>query len=606
MQTLKKYYSALFVSFLYVAHLINLSIWLKLDRNYLTYDSHRYFLASLNIYDKLTHFLFQPPGALMFFCKRHPPLGMLVSSLFYPVCGASQDAGVFCNSAVFLFILMFSVYRIAAIVLPDRKSACFAVFIVTMYPVVFNQMKMYMLDLPLMSLAALAVYVLIAIDKNARAQRTKIFRLGRLIVFFFIVVLSGMLIKSVFLLFILFPALIILPGLCRNVSFKSFLSGIKGFARAARVKIRDKRRALGIVAVAVLCAVIAAIFTCYYFSEKINIAGVGDGPLTVKMSNAVKSVIAGPDYLLTWPSVAPHNNLLRRIHALAWYVWGFVNWQVSFLFFVLFVFGSVAFAQKDFPYKGAILAWLIGGWLVMGSLYYGVGVNMEVSAVRYTMPILPAAAIISAALITVLKHRGLRKLILGAVVVLAVLQFLCVSYPVGRNITPVLIPVTVNDPLDFLPESFIVFQPNAWAVSGSDSGSHPKDYTRYRDICDGIMRIISAEGSPRRITKVLVIPDDTRLWYLQYLAVSEHGNIVVRCDRNDERAPFSNEDSIRTIIGESDYVIDKTGDWQGEADMLPMVNDTRRLFNREIHKFKLLRAIPYPDGARILVYKGGA
>jgi 4-amino-4-deoxy-L-arabinose transferase-like glycosyltransferase len=195
------YYIILF--FLVLFHLVNNYIWLKIDNSILIFDSHKYFMTSLYIFDGFKNF---PLGLFSNIAKItveiiHPSIFVpTITSLFYAIFGINQDIAVISSVLIFLPILVFSVYGLGKKI-DSRSTGLLSAFLVTIYPAIFNQMRVYMLDLPLISMMTLFVYLLLRSERFASLKYS--------ISAGFIFGLA-LLIKESFIIFISCPLLIIL------------------------------------------------------------------------------------------------------------------------------------------------------------------------------------------------------------------------------------------------------------------------------------------------------------------------------------------------------------------------------------------------------------
>ncbi|MFH1191647.1 MAG: glycosyltransferase family 39 protein [Candidatus Omnitrophota bacterium] len=570
---------------LWIAHLVNLYIWLKLDANYLTYDAHRHLLLSLRIFEEYKRF----SPDIFFRCSaltlRHPPLVMMVTAPFYFIFGRSQDAGVLINAAIFSGILIFAAYKIGTII-HNSKAGIFAVFILMMYPVVFNQLKVYMLDLPLTAIVSLSIYLLILSD-NFKNLKYSLLLL--------IALISGMLIKGSFIIFLAPPLIYVF--IKRLFFYPLSLDTLPHRAH------QERRSPIILFFVLTALGILIILCSSYYFSPDVFIAGIGKGAFMEKFIFFLKRFACGPGYLQTWPTYAPQGHILRVIHAAVWYLWGFINWQVSFLFFIIFFIGAFLSMKHKLLYKDILFVWLIGSFFLLINLAYGIGINMEVSAVRYSMPLLPAVAIMSAAGIMKIPIKQFRILLITVTIIFGMIQFIFVSYPIGVKFRKIEISLKSDNKSGFFPSSIIIFNPGSWAVSGSDSGSHPGNFKEEAAICARILNTMESSRNYKKKIVVTVIPDDTRLWYLQYLTFVQNKPFDIICDWNYQWLRLMKEEDYGDLILRSDYIIDKEGGWQGEAYMQSNINMARNYFNLHKKEFYLLKELRWTDGAAIFIYK---
>ncbi|MBU2222364.1 MAG: glycosyltransferase family 39 protein, partial [Candidatus Omnitrophica bacterium] len=211
------HWTVLFLTAIILFHLINNLIWLFLDKTYLIYDSWYHFLLSLKVFDYLQQGFFpwlsDILGGVVYF-RWHGVLVGYLTAPFYFIFGLTQDSGVMISSSIFLTILVLSTFGVGK-VLFDRRVGLLAAFLVSMYPLVFNNLRVYMLDVPLTAMVVLSVYLLLKSENLTNKKYTFLFAFASGL---------GLLIKFNFALFILGP---LAPSIYR--AFKK-----KGFSLARR------------------------------------------------------------------------------------------------------------------------------------------------------------------------------------------------------------------------------------------------------------------------------------------------------------------------------------------------------------------------------------
>jgi len=567
---MQKFQPNLSLVILWLGILINNFIWLKKDITYFTYDSHRHFLASLRMFEIFKNFSCHaiPPSIDTIYL--HPPFVTILTALFYFLFGISQDIALITNNAIFMGILIFAIYKIG-LKIADTKTALLAAFIVSMYPVVFNQLKVYMLDLPLAAMVTLAVYFLFCCDN---------FKNFKYSVFFGISAGLGMLTKDTFFLFLIGP--------WSYVVIKSIF--------VLRQKSHNFKKYAGHL---VLSGTLIVLISFPYYLSKIFI-------LLGKLY---------PGYVRTWPVSTPELNLfLEKVRALLWYLWGFINWQASFFLFLIFLIGLFFFSVSKIKNKGIFISWILVSWLFIGYFRYAIGFNMEVTGVRYTMPILPALALISAFGITHMRVKRISVFLTYAVVIFGILQLFFVSYPVKISGFPtqIFLPVKLPWGIDryrLFPEKIVLLNFEGWAVSGRSVDSYPKNLRGYFLANEEIFKTINSSKGDLKTVSVFVIPDDAQLWYLQYMAYSEKKPFRIFCDWNYLRIDITRgKTAIPELILKSDYIIDKNEGFLGEPYLLYWVRASKDYLNLYKDKFMLLKKVKWlgvgqPDGSFILIYK---
>ncbi len=582
---MKKYNITALVILLWFIHLANIFIWTQLDVNYLTYDSHRHHLFSLRAFEEYRNFSPDIFIRCISCAERYPPLAGMVTAPFYFIFGLGQDSAVMINTAIFLALLLFSVYKIGEKFL-GAKTGLLSAFIVSAYPIVFNQMKIYMLDLPLTAMVCLSIYFLL---KSDNFQNTKYSVLSG------IAIGLGMLVKANCALFIIGP--FIYFWIKAYPLYKS--------AKTGTAKHWFKKPACNI-ALSLACAVV--ICAPYYLNMHYQ---AKDFFSFIFKNNMSFSGIAGYKGILkTWTTPVSGSFLINKIRAVLWYVWGFINWQLSFFFFAMFIIGLYFFLKNKIQNKGLFLVWIISSTLLVSYLIYGIGFNMEVSAVRFTMPMLPAAAVITAIGIMKIPFWKIRSLVVVVLIIFGSTQLIFVSYAI--NLGPFSGKLKAGIPVKFqeavskyrlFPDSIVLFDFTRWAVSGSDTGSHPKDMSKRISGTQEIFNAIDESRGNKKIS-VTIIPDDTALWHLRYMAAIKNKPIEFFCDWSRLRIDLLYQGmDVLNLISRSDYIIDKIGGFQGEEYVLSRVNEARSAFARKKDKFFLLKKIPWGDTQEIIIYK---
>lgn len=124
----------------------------------------------------------------------YPPLVYWAVIPFHAIFGLNDFAG-FLEMTFFLILLVCSVYQIGKRVY-NPEAGIFAAFCISMFPIVSEYSRDYMLDLPLAAMIAAAVYSLIR--TNDFSSRNNCIKFGIMLGF-------GMLTKWTFILFVITP-----------------------------------------------------------------------------------------------------------------------------------------------------------------------------------------------------------------------------------------------------------------------------------------------------------------------------------------------------------------------------------------------------------------
>jgi len=562
--------------------MINLLHWLEEDVNYLAYDSHRHYMFSLKVFEEYKSFSPDVFTECIAHTTRYPPLVGMSTAPFYFIFGSSQDSATMINAGIFLAILLFSTYKIGEIFL-DAKAGLLSAYIVSMYPVIFNQIKIYMLDLPLVAIVALSIFFLLKCDN---------FRSFRYSILFGVSMGLGLLVKLNYILFLIGPCIYFLLKI-PSVSMK------KGNLE----KVYSLKRYLLNISLILISTVIISVpyFSNMHYQMKEFLSFI------LKNHIGLLNVLNYKGILQTWNITAQGGFFINKIRAVLWYIWGFINWQVTFLFFIAFIVALFFFLRARIKNKNILIVWIVSSVALVSCILYGIGYNMKISAVRFTMPMLPAVAIITALGIRGIVSVRARRSIIAVVVILSLVQAVFISYPVNANIgiKKIEIPVRIPDSISkykLFPDSIVLFDPNSWFISGIGTGSHPVDRRMKIIACESIFQEIE-QSTRNKETIVTIIPDDAHLWYLQYIAFTKNKSIRFFCDWSRLNIDLLHQkSSISDLVLKSDYIIEKIGGQQGEEYVLPLIQEARICFESKKDEFILLKKIHWP-GNEIMLYK---
>jgi 4-amino-4-deoxy-L-arabinose transferase-like glycosyltransferase len=562
-----KYNSAFILVTLWFGVIINNFIWIRRSADYLTYDSHRHFLASLRIYEILNNMSLNAVPISIDTMQLHPSLAMAFTAILYFLVGISQSSAVIINGAFFSGILIFSTYKIG-FEISNKKTGILAAFIIIMYPVVFNQLKVYMLDMPLTAMVTLTIYFLF---------RCESFRSMKYSVLFGISFGLGMMTKDSFFIFLLGPLSYVL---IEKILLQSPRKECHSF----------KKRVFYII----LSLTFIALISGFYY---------------LRNSSTVFEK-AYSWHVTTWPvTVAESGMFIYYLRAMLWYLWGLINWQITFFFFLAFIIGAVLFACSKFKDKDIFITWILVSWMLVAYFRAALEFNMEVTGVRYTMPILPAIALITAFGIMRIPYKKIRFCCVCAIIIFGILQLFLISYPVGSGALQKSLAVHIKLPesiekYKLFPEMVYFFNFKNWSVSGSASGSHPENHSSYILANEKILSTIYSSSESAKDVTIFIIPDDVRTWYLQYRAYLDKKPYRILCDWNYLRSDMARKGiTITDLILNADYIIDKDSGFSGEPYMRDFVTQARDKFSLYKHKFFFLGQEEWPEGSNILIYK---
>lgn len=363
-------------------------IWTELDKTPPPWDPADHISAGYDYYQSLAHLRFAD-FAKDFFSMPHfyAPLVHLVTALVFLVFGASRLSGIGVNF-ISLAILLGSVYWTASFLYSkDRPEdangdgrpiywpGVLAALLAVCYHFPAWLVHDAFLDYPLIAIVALSYALLI---------RAGDFKARRHTVAFGVAAGLGMLTKQTFPFFFFLPAI--------YVTIRVFMT-------------RDVKAILNLALAAAIAIVIAGI---WYFPHL-------DDVIAIYKVNQVGAVNENEAPLYTIGS-----NLFY-VHAL-------LSTQVQVPFGALFLFGLIYSLIRR--RKGSVLLSL---WVLSGMIAFTFVANKDA---RYTVPILPAVALLSVSWFTSSKpaatskvKRALKPALAAVIVVWAVVSFINAQYP---------------------------------------------------------------------------------------------------------------------------------------------------------------------------------
>jgi hypothetical protein len=314
----------------------------------------------------------------------YPPLVYWASIPFHAIFGLNEFAG-FLEMTFFLILLVCSVYQIGKRVY-NHDAGIFAAFCVSMYPIVSNYSRDYMLDLPLAAMIAAAVYSLIR--TNDFSSRNNCIKFG-------VMLGLGMLTKWTFVLFVITPMAYFL--------WEGYTLATKRFR----------------IIVNFFLSVIAGLLIClpWYLRNVISI-----------LSNRLNELERGD---------------LSFIENVFYYL-KIIPEQISFIVTILFLIGLFIFFKNSFFLKKRMpLYWLIGSYILITVI------NFKLPRFSIAL-LIPISVLFSGILFYGENEPKKRNLFVKIFVSIALLNFIYFSYlnpgfnfalpvletPLINNVTP--------------------------------------------------------------------------------------------------------------------------------------------------------------------------
>jgi hypothetical protein len=346
-------------------------VWVALDRRPPHWDQARHLLFSLQYEDAFG-------SGLHWLTDYHtyPPLVYWVADLFYAGLGTRDAWAATLSQAVFLAVLTFSTYGLGRRLWSRTVGMVAALYVVTS-PMIVSQFKDFMLDAPLTAMTALALYLLVRTDFFADRPASILLGLAGGL---------GLMTKWNFGLYLALP-----------VAY----AVLRAVVRAPASQVRQ--RIVNVVLAAVVAFAVAAPWYIPNFSQfRADTFGGGQ-------SNAA-SIYGIP------PVVS--------IESFLWYFWDLVSNQLYIIPFALFVVGVAFMFRSRIARTTNLLPALtiVSSYLAATAL-----VNKDD---RYTLPMLPAVAVLATYWLDLVRPRT-RAWVAGGIVAYGCLTFAATSFGAG-------------------------------------------------------------------------------------------------------------------------------------------------------------------------------
>lgn len=298
----------------------------------------------------------------------YPPLVYINASLYYHLFGTSIRTAILSN-LTFITILAYSTYGLGK-TLWNRRTGLLATLLVLSTPMLVTQFKEFQIDAPLVAMATLGLYLLV---------KTKAFSSTRHSLLFGFAVGLGMLTKWTFGLIIALP-LAVTAAEALWLSYRS-----RTWARVINLAL----------------AGLAALFVAghWYLTHRREIRAD-------LLQNGVNAGEAEGD------------PVVGTLASNSWYFWNLVNFQLYVLPMALFIAG-LAWLRKS-----SLRANLYPILLIIGTVL--VFTMLRNKDARYTLPILPAVAVLATYWLSQLKTRWM--ILPAAVAAYCVLSFGLISF----------------------------------------------------------------------------------------------------------------------------------------------------------------------------------
>jgi 4-amino-4-deoxy-L-arabinose transferase-like glycosyltransferase len=503
------------------------------------WDQSHYLLTSEQLYHTLTS-----KGVFSFFTaymdamQTKAPLITVLPIPFYLIFGDAYSSALYVN---LLFIIVGSIYLYKFVSLVSSKeSALLSVLILNSFPLTFAMSREYLVEYGLMTFVIAWMYYILRLEITSSKKDAYV--LG-------IVMGLGMLMKSSFILYIIFPTLFLI--VMRTYELK-------------KIPAEWKSNSLIII---LSGAIVAG---TWYFE---NLPKIVNFALYAGFSDVAKNWSMGDVFSL--------NTIFK------YWVY-FINYGVSFYYFALFaivlfiLFSKFAVSKKtigrcllDRKYQYFLLIWFI-----VPFLFFTFTVNKDY---RYTLPVYPALAILMGMTIVKLTTNRYSRYIPVLLILFPLFNYIYISFSTRIYC--------------YKWEPFILLGDYlAWAHAPR------KEVWPNLQLVNLIHTDAIRGGKDNALTTFLFNHP-----YMNYLTSNYYAanrNLNIRFETIDYLKKDTIEDVIYKITNDADYLVtksDKLGhDYSNTKNM-----QVKTLFDKGILPFGQIGTLSLPDNTVLKIHKKG-
>ena len=355
---------------LWLFYVINNYFWLLQNKLSVSYDEGIHLWTNLRFVNAFISPVHNRLYELLHANITHwPPLFYFTAFLFNMVFGVTYVVSVMTNM-LFFALLIVSLYLIGKKI-HSPSAGILAVIIASFYPIIYGHSRLFLLDFALTSVVTFSVYCLIKADRFKNLTWSVIFGISAGL---------GMLTKWSYLFFIL--------PLFMYVAIES----LRDTEKEKQLSLRKVQNFLITIAVSFL------ISSTWYV---LNIERVGFALYRFKRC-------------IGTPACQP-------LEGIQWLMLTFNNNMLSFLFFLLFIIGTVIFyTRKNLKFKTFLTVWYLVPLLVISFV--------KGKQARFFMPVLPCFALISAIALSGIKNRKFKDVLLGFIFAIGLMQYFNISF----------------------------------------------------------------------------------------------------------------------------------------------------------------------------------
>jgi len=527
-------------------------IWILLDIRPPSYDQGLHLFRTFNYWEAISSGSENWWQDVLNVEPFYPPLyhlSLIPLSLFF---GFTLDTGVIGNS-FFMVVLILSTYGIGRIIY-SKNIGLFASFLVSCYPLIVSMSREYIISVMLTSITALAYYLFLKSENFENKKYSFLFS---------IIYASGLMVKWTFFIY----------------TFPVVLAGLWGQKLNFRDRIFQFTYYFGLICALIIIPFFIYILGAYRWIPLILelililalIKSFTFASITIqKIINLVSLTCIS--ILICFPWYA--HNLINILIGMSKFAFpssvlkGGMAWNIPIQGFYIEVIGR----QMGYPlmsitvvaflfyiFKKYRFNWVLFAWAILPIIVFTFVNN---KGARYTMPTLPAMALITSVVLINIKNIPLRKLFLLITGGTAFLTFLYSGF--------------------FLPPDFFPYL-----------GKSNYPITKKWPI-NLILDDIVEEGDPKN-GKHLTVRTLANYAYFQRGAFRDFAAF--------RKLPITMKGVKRNVGEMTNFFITRSGDFSRQSPNA--IEHRNRLLNDPAltKTFKLFRSYPLPDGTKGLVYK---
>lgn len=305
----------------------------------------------------------------------YPPLVSWVTDAFYAVTGSEEMWVAVLSNVVWIAVLVFATYEIGKTLWNERVGLLSVVFVVTT-PMLVTAFKEYLVDAPLTAVVALALYLLIRANGFSSRKYSMLFGVA---------CGFGLLVKWTFPLGLAFPVV-----------------------QAMAVALHESRQRRT-------------------FAPLLNLAGAGALTFAVAGTWYVHNFISLADNLDAYTGPRPGAPGRGSLGSVLWYFWNLLDRQLFLVPFLFLVAGIVlCFRRRELAARNLYPILTIVGTYIAFTL-------LGNKDARYTLPMLPAVAVVATSWLEYVSARA-RVALSCIIVVYGAAAFLAISF--GTSLLP--------------------------------------------------------------------------------------------------------------------------------------------------------------------------